>query len=210
MIITDILEVEHKKYLSKVFINNEPSFILYTKELKRLGIIKGMEIEPEKVSYINKTVIFNRAKKKALSLILKKQNSQNELKNKLLNYGYSEAICSSVISYLNELNYLNDREFARKYINDAIKLKKYGINKIKYELLKKGIEDCIIEDYLNDFLSLEDENLKKMIFLKLEKTNDFSKKNLDKIRAHFYRKGFLLSNINCIINEYLKNIESGV
>jgi len=54
----------------------------------------------------------------------------------------------SVIEMLQRDGYLDERRFARLFVEDKFRLKKWGRKKISYELKQKRIPDAIIQEML--------------------------------------------------------------
>lgn len=76
----------------------------------------------------------------ALSSLSRSSQPSDRIRKKLVLRGFSEQTAQSIITRLREDGYLNDDEYARKFVNDAIRLKKWGMIRIKNELIKKGIQ----------------------------------------------------------------------
>ena len=88
----------------------------------------------------------------ALNLLSKSVKTEKEIIAKLKKRGYVSEIIDNVIFKLKDYGYVNDEEFAEKYINSYSKNK--GKRLLKSELKLKGVSDAIIED---KFLSVENE-----------------------------------------------------
>ncbi len=88
----------------------------------------------------------------ALNLLSKSVKTEKEIITKLKKRGYVSEIIDKVIFKLKDYGYVNDEEFAEKYINSYSKNK--GKRLLKNELKLKGVSDAIIED---KFLSVENE-----------------------------------------------------
>lgn len=85
----------------------------------------------------------------ALKFLSRRLHSSKELKEKLLRKGYSKEIIDEIIEELELKNYLNDSEFTKLYLDVRFFRKKIGLNRIKSELIKKGIDRKLIDDILN-------------------------------------------------------------
>ena len=65
---------------------------------------------------------FDEAKSKILKYILYKKRSKQEIFNKF-NKEIEENMLEDIIQYLEEANYINDKEFIEKTVNNFISLK---------------------------------------------------------------------------------------
>jgi len=87
-----------------------------------------------------------KAKNYAFKLLSIKARSKKELTGKLAQKGFKESIIQDTINYLIELGYLNDRDFAKAYVQE--KSKDYGVRRIAMELAQKGIDEDIINEVI--------------------------------------------------------------
>ncbi|MGA1840377.1 MAG: regulatory protein RecX [bacterium] len=87
---------------------------------------------------------FQRAKELAINLISYRPRSSKEVRSHLIQKGYSFLLADQVVNYLQESDYLNDKEFARKWYLSRLNKGGYGPLLIYKELTARGIpaEDC--------------------------------------------------------------------
>ena len=115
--------------------------LIYKENLKvkdDVDISKLQEIA-EKESYI-------RCKESAIKIIERSYKTEKEIRDKLKQKGYEEKQINNSIDFLKEYNFINDNTYAKAFIKD--KLSSKGSQKIKYDLMKKGIAKDIIEENL--------------------------------------------------------------
>lgn len=90
MIISRIEASQSKRY--KVYSDAQYLFALYGKELKRYHIEEGVEVADSAISIILETVIYKRAKERALFFIRRKTlfeaNDAEQINTKRLSKGY--------------------------------------------------------------------------------------------------------------------------
>lgn len=144
-----------------------------------------------------------KARTRAIKYIMYKFRTSEEVRKKLEELEFSKEVIDKVIEDLIQLEYINDEEYVRKFIESNKKSKKLSKNMLKLKLISKGIESDVIEKYLAE-LNFSDvysiiKILEKKNFLK---TIDFEQKN--KIKLYCVRKGFSLSDINKAIKIYEK------
>lgn len=85
----------------------------------------------------------------AIKYINKKMRSKKEIEEYLSKKGLNKETIKKNIIKLEKNNLLNDDIFIKAYVSDQINLTNNGINKIKKDLLKLGIVEQKIEEYLN-------------------------------------------------------------
>jgi regulatory protein len=87
-----------------------------------------------------------KAKQKAFRLLAVRARSEKELKSKLVEKGFDEAIVGKVAARLLELKYLDDRSFAGQWARNLGVNKLFGDRKIVSALREKGISLPLIEE----------------------------------------------------------------
>ena len=89
------------------------------------------------------------AKRKAEHYCAYQERSQQELRDKLYDWGLHRAEVEEVISDLIVDNFLNEERFAKAYVSGKFKIKKWGRIKIKQGLKLKKIPERMIREALS-------------------------------------------------------------
>ena len=113
-----------------------------------LNLQCGRELTDEVLEGIKKMEYTYSLQEQAFRFLARRPHSSGELKTKLINKGFNRESISELIAQLKEKNYLNDDDFTRLYIQEELRLKKSGPLVIKHKLLRKGIEQTSIEDFI--------------------------------------------------------------
>ena len=175
--------------------------LIYKENLKvkdDVDISKLQEIA-EKESYI-------RCKESAIKIIERSYKTEKEIRDNLKQKGYEEKQINNSIDFLKEYNFINDNTYAKAFIKD--KLSSKGSQKIKYDLMKKGIAKDIIEENLIKV----DKNEEKEVALNVgrKKYESIRRKESDnyKVSGKLYR--FLISRGYAydIVKDVVKEIMS--
>jgi len=98
-------------------------------------------------------------------------------KLKLKNYDHNTIM--TIIIRLRDAGYLDDYKFAIEYINHLKNKKKYGKIRIIQQLRKKGVNDRIIDDSIEQ-IEFDDEDLDGIIQLAQKKLKLVSGKSIEK------------------------------
>lgn len=131
------------------------------------------------------------------------ERSLFEVKTKLDEWRTQPTVAKKIIQQLREDNYLNEEQFAKSYAIGKFRQKKWGKNKIIYELKKKQVPDLIIQIGLHEIDDVEyEEVLKNLIAKKLSeiKETDPRKRNY-KAATFAINKGFRSGLVWEIINK---------
>lgn len=144
---------------------------------------------------------YEEVKDKALTLLEYRSHSEAELRQKLRQKGAEESDIDRVMEFLKEYKFINDEDYARRLAADLVKLKKFGLYRVRRELKSKGIDEDTISLALEEIDIDEQEALMPLVEKKLG--GDFEKKNVDKTIRYFLYRGYSFDDIrHCI--EYAK------
>ncbi len=136
---------------------------------------------------------FDKEKTKVMKFIVFKKRTEQEVRNKFIN-SIEENMLEDIIEYLKEANYLDDKEYIEKAINNFRVLKNLSLKEIKYKLLAKGLNINDIEDYFyenKDDLNEYEKQSAKNIYNKKKKEMDE-----EEIKQYLLKKGYNYDNIN--------------
>ncbi|MPQ42970.1 recombination regulator RecX [Clostridium tarantellae] len=161
--ITNIEMQKRNKNRVNVYIDEDFAFACDLEIVYKQGLKKDLPIDLLKIKEIVYRDEIIKCKNSALKTLEKSYKTEKEMKEKLLLKGYSEEIILQAFISLKEYNLINDKKFVEMYIKDKGKIQ--GRNKIKYNLIKKGINEELINENLNKL----DEVNEKEIALNLAK-----------------------------------------
>ena len=113
------------------------------------------------------------AKSVALKCLSYRNRSANEVRERLVKKGFSLPIVQATLDYLKKLNYINDEHFALSWGQSRTQTKKLGKQRIKQELLAKGLEPEMVASAIKHIYSEVDE---------LQLARDCAKKKLAGMR----------------------------
>ena len=141
---------------------------------------------------------FDKQKTKVLKYIIYKKISEQEIKSKFAKT-IEEDMLEYIIEYLKKANYINDKLYIEKTINNFMVLKNLSIKEIKYKLLAKGIKNNDIEDYIyNNIEELKQYEIKSAYNIICKKRMSL---NEEEIKQYLLKKGYKSENINLAMNE---------
>ena len=136
---------------------------------------------------------FDKEKTKVLKYIIYKKRSEQEIRNKFAKT-IDENMLEDIIEYLKEANYINDKEFIEKTINNFKILKNLSIKEMKYKLMAKGLNKDDIEDYFYENKEeLEEYETKSASNIIYKKSDSMEQ---DEIKQYLLKKGYKRESIN--------------
>lgn len=208
--ITDIkLQKRHFKRRS-IFVNNEFLCGVDEEIVAVLGLKVGQEVDKKRIKEILHKEEIKRAKDYAFKLLSYRPRSIKEIQDRLKKKDYSSKIILEVIKSLKRLKFLNDKEFARMWVESRIKTRPMGRYRLYQELIQKGIDRDLIEKILNDYREEEEIKLARELAQRKLKR---SYQNLDevttkrKLYGFLQRRGFSYDIIQEVMKE-LKGTEN--
>lgn len=187
--ITKIEVQKRNKERVNIFIDEEFAFALSAELVYKEGIKTGDILDVDKFTKISKEESYLKCKNSALRIIERACKSEKEIKEKLALKGYDNESIESTMEFLREYNFVNDENYAKMYVKD--KIKNQGQNKIKYALIKKGID----EEYINEEMANidNDEQMEMGYEIGLKKYNLLLKRESDKYKVSQKLYRFLIS-----------------
>jgi len=135
-----------------------------------------------------------KAKQKAFRLLAVRARSEKELKSKLKEKGFDEAIVGEVTARLRELKFLDDKSFAGQWARNLGVNRLLGDRRITLSLREKGIPPPLIEEAIAGLRGEMSETEAMMSWVRKKmKSQDIAKMDVgDKRRlaASLMGKGF--------------------
>lgn len=133
-----------------------------------------------------------RAKKVAFKFLARARTTK-QVRERLLEEGFGEDVVEEVIGRLEELGLLDDRKFARAWVEERLRLRPRWRRVLREELLRKGIPEDVAEEALDEGLSEVDEALLAEGLLRRARgryRNLEPDKALRRMRDFLLRRGF--------------------
>jgi regulatory protein len=162
-----------------IHFDNDEVIFLSVDIFYKSGLKKNDEISDDRFfSLIKENRLFH-INQRAFRYLGRRQHSTSELRLKLKQKGYETELIQEVLDDLKKKNYLDDTEFAEMFVQEKIKLKLWGEQKLRSELIKRGIKSEIFSDVLRNVISDEDQ-LNNALIIASKKYETLKNRNLDK------------------------------
>ena len=207
--ITNIEVQKRNQKRVNVYVDEEFSFACDAEIVYRQGLKKGETIDLVSIKEIVNEDEFIKCKNSALRIVEKAYKTEKEIKDKLVEKGFPEAVIKRTFEFLEEYNLLDDKRYADMYVKD--KIKNQGRNKIKYSLIRKGVSEELIEEKISS-IDVEDE--KEIAFVMAKKKYEMlCKREPDqyKLSQKLFRfligKGYSFDCSNAVVKRIIKNNE---
>ncbi len=149
------------------------------------------------------------AKKIAAKLISYKMYSCEEVCRKLVSKGCDKDTAEQTVAEFVAAGILNDMEYAKAYIHDAMLIGLKGIFRIRQELLSKGVAASVIDKAIQDTEIDAEDQLRSYVELRFGDKVFEDYKDIEKAKAHLVRRGYGISDINRCFKELGITIKRG-
>lgn len=133
-----------------VYLDGEFAFGL--NEMDAAALKKGQQLNDNEVAELRHQDAVVKAVDTAANLLSYRPRSTQEIRQRLLKKSFDEAVVEAAIDKVQRLGYLDDRAFARFWIEDRNRFKPLGQRALRYELRNKGIADTIIRETLDEMV----------------------------------------------------------
>ena len=158
---------------------DDDEFLILTLEVfLKSGLKKNDELSDERFSFLIRENRLYHIKQRAFRYLGRRLHSASELRTKLRQKGYEIEMIDKVICELKDKNYLDDSEFASVFVEEKFRSKMWSENKLKAELIKKGVKSSIISEVLSNKFS-KDVNYNNALTVALKKYKILQERNLD-------------------------------
>lgn len=191
----------------RVFIDGSIAFRVYQKDFYQYPLLEafqpGQEVSEQELSKVYEKLLLPRAKETALCLLERSDRSEWEIRKKLKEKEYPEALYDTVVSYLCEYHYLDEDRLIRSYLagNAHRKSRRMILQKLKQKGLSEESIRKIMEEENFDSEKAVTYALRKKLAGRTESDLDWKEKQ--KINAHLYRKGYTSDEIYTAWKEIL-------
>ncbi len=141
------------------------------------------------------------AKKIAAKIISYKMYTCREVYRKLLSKGCDEETAELTVAEFVNAGILNDMEYAKAYIHDAMLIGLKGMYRIRQELIAKGIASSVVDRAEEACEISSEEQLRSYAELRFGDKAFEDYRDIEKAKAHLVRRGYGISEINRCFKE---------
>lgn len=192
LLVTEVIPRE--KGRTSIRFDNGMEVLLYKSEVRKLGLQEQTVISREKYDEIIYEILGTRAKKRAMFLLERMDRTEHQLRDKLMQNGYPAVCVDLAIDYVKKYHYIDDLRYATNYI--SYQQKRKSRQKLKIDLLTKGIDKNVIEQALDEaFDSDEQIKIRQLLEKKHYDPKECDRKEKQKTYQYLMRRGFKGSDI---------------
>lgn len=194
-------QIKHEGRYS-IFVDGQYTFSLSADGLLAAGIVQGQELSDSDVQMYKKLSSEDRAYSLALEYVVRRMRSEGELRDYFRRKKYEPEVAEYILSKLKTAGYVDDMEFARRWVENRRLLKATSARRLRMELQQKRVRDDIIQAVLAEDETDERQVLRDLI----EKKRTQSRyQDTQKLIAYLARQGFNYDDITSVLDTIREN-----
>lgn len=201
-LITKISQQKRDSERYNIFVDEQYAFSVHESVLVKFGLTKGMELDDWETDEIVYADQIEKAFNRALHFLSFRMRSEMEVKKKLLEQDYGEAVVLEAIVKLKRLGFLNDEDFSEALVRTEKNSSLKGPRAIQQSLYKKGIPKELQAQAMQEYTE-EDQlaNAQKLADKVIRSNGKLPPSQVkQKIQSTLSRKGFSFEQINEVLS----------
>ena len=177
-----------------IYIDEKYSCSFSEAELLRLSLRIGQEITPVKLEELKNDAVLDKAYYRSLDLIMRRVRSEWELRDYLKRKDHTPEVIDSVVARLTDAGYVNDADFARRWVDNRRLLKSTSKRRLRQELKQKRVADDVIDAALGNDETDERQVLRDLVEKKRSRYPDRLK-----LMQYLARQGYAYDDIKVVL-----------
>lgn len=199
--ITSIKPQKNKKRVN-VYLDGKFAFGLDLETFMKSKLKVGDEINEDEVKKLLKGNEFNSAYEKLLRFATLRPRSRKEVDTWFRKHKVHKSLQKELVKKLKHLELLDDRQFAKWWVEQRLQFRKKSKRELFSELRSKGIDKNTIDDVLSETEVDENKTAKELLEKKKYKWEKLDKlKKRQKMTEYLARHGFGWNVIKNVIEQ---------
>jgi len=209
--ITAIESQVRRKDRVSIFLNGEFALGVHAEVAAALFLGVGQRITEERLKEIVRAETFAKARDRAFLLLSYRPRTEKEVRDRLARAGYEEDVVEEVVAKLYELDFLDDKAFAERFVENRMATRPVGRRALTWELRKKGLDAETVAEAAESV----DEETEREGALAAARSRVGRMAGLDrrearrKLTAFLQRRGFAWDTIHGVLDEILPSTDAG-
>ena len=138
--------------------------------------------------------------RKAMRLLISRDRSERELRERLHREGFSEEAADAALEYVKSFGYVNDGRYAENYVMSAGGKKSRAA--LRSFLLEKGIEESLIGAALSEVPEDEKDLIRELLQRRAGPPHRMDERELRRMYGYLARRGFSAGDVRHVLREY--------
>ena len=189
-----------------VYLDDEFAFGLNLMDAAQLR--RGQQLSEEQITELLEKDAIAKAVERGILFLSYRPRSRAEVRKNLLGKDLSEDVVNLALERLTHQGYLDDRQFARFWLENRNQFKPRGHQALRYELRQKGITDSLINELLEEIVDEDaaayDAAQSRIRRYRGKPRAEFRKK----LGSFLQRRGFNYGVVNATLQRLQEEIEA--
>lgn len=203
-VVTAIEFQKRNKERVNIYLDGEYAFSLNL--LDGAKLYKGQTLSDNEIAEIRGEDLVVRAVDSAARFLGHRPRSVAEVRKNLKDKDFDAGVIDAALVRLTSLGYLDDRAFARYWVESRTQFKPLGTAALRYELRQKGVADALIREILE---AVDDESAAytaAVPLLKRQRGHD-RRSARQKISTTLARRGFAYDDVRAALDRLFDEVE---
>ena len=175
-----------------IFVDGKYAFSLSADSLLSAGLVNGQELDEAELQVYKKLSSDDKAYGLALEYVVRRMRSEGELKDYFRRKKYEPELADYILSKLKQAGYVDDMEFAKRWVENRRLLKATSTRRLQLELRQKNVSSDIIQAVLAEDETDERQVLRELVAKKRKQSRY---QDDQKLIAYLVRQGFNYDDI---------------
>lgn len=196
--ITALKTQKRNKRRVNVYLDGQFAFGIADIQAARLQV--GQTLSEEEIAQLEEQDAVERAVNKAMDLLSYRPRSRAEIRRRLRRKDHDDSTIDEALSHLNRAGLVDDREFARYWVDNRFRFKPRGVLALRQELRQKGVPDTIIDEALVGYDEEDAANrAAEKAIRRLQRFDPTAFRR--KLNGYLRRRGFSFAIINPLVDQ---------
>lgn len=179
-----------------VFVDDKFAFGISEVGLINSGLSVGYELTNKELENLKSEADNDKVLNLLLALIMRRPRSQWEVEEYLKKKRIDEHASAQMIKTLKEKEFINDLDFAKRWVENRRLLKSTSKRKLEFELRQKRVSDNLIKQVLQEDETEDIEELKKEVHKKRQQNRY---KDNTKLMRYLASQGYRYDDIKQVL-----------
>ena len=144
--VTQLVASKRRPERVNVFVDGEFAIQVHVDIIAKHHIRKGMMITEEISSLLHTDKRGQQVRRLAFAYVSFKPRTEKQIRDRLAKREYSVQEIDEALEFCKEFGLADDSAFARMYVHDALLLKKLSPQRLRADLMRKGVAKHIAEE----------------------------------------------------------------
>ena len=179
-----------------IFVDDKYAFSLSAEGLPDAHLVTGQELSQVDVTDYKRLSQEDKAYNLALAYVARRMRSEGELHDYFRRKQYAPELAEQLLAKLRRLHFVDDVEFAKRWVENRRRLKATSTKKLRLELRQKRVNSDVIQAVLTEDETDEHQLLRDLV----EKKRRISRYQDDqKLMMYLARQGFTYDDIKAAL-----------